>query len=200
MSWDSDYEVGVSSLELIPQAILGDFVVELESCGVRTSSERRPQEIYAGVEWLLPTAVVVFIAQKYVGTLLQEAAKDHYPKIKSALTKLIRKTTGKGRETFIKNISSSANKTSTSDPAVLSVVFAMDKGHRVKFIFEHQIDGDGIEEAVDCLLQLLIEHCSSLPSDRLSQIATGHDLQVHSPIIMRFDASKREWVYWSYFR
>jgi hypothetical protein len=200
MSSDSDFEIGVSSLEIIPEAIVGDFVLEMESCGISTSSERRPQEIYAGVEWLLPTAVVVFIAQKYVGTLLQEAAKDHYPRIKSALSKLIRRTTGKGREIFIKNIASSAHKTSTSEAVVLSVLFAMDSGHHVKFIFEHQLDGDGIEEAVECLLQLLIDHRRDLPTDRLSEIVTCHDVRVHSPVIVRFDPSKREWVHWSYFR
>lgn len=198
MSSDSGFDVGISCLELIPQSIGGDFVAELESYGASISSERRPQTIYAGVEWLLPTAVAVFIAQKYVGTLLQEAAKDHYPGIKSALTKLAKRTTGKGREVFLKNISTPAHKISTPEAVALSVMFPTNTGHIVKFIFEHQLEKDGIEEAVECLLQLLIEHDRDLPNDRLSQIVMAHNKRMHSPVIMRFDASKREWAHWSY--
>jgi hypothetical protein len=196
MSTDSDFEVGISSLELIPHAIIKDFVTELEMCGVSTASERRPQEVSAGVEWLLPTAVVVFIAQKYVGTLLQEAAKDHYPIIKTSLTKLVRRTTGKSRETFIKAIASSPHKIQTSEAVVLSVISPTSTGHSVKFIFEHQIDDDGIEDAVASLVQVLVEHNRDLPNDRLSQTVAGHDAGMHLPVIMRFDASKREWVLW----
>jgi len=197
MPSDITCEVGISSLELIPEAIVCDFVTEMESGGISTSSERRPQQIYAGIEWLLPTAVVVFIAQKYVGTLLQEAAKDHYPTIKAALTKLIRRTTGRSREIFIRNIASSAHKISTSEAVVLSVMSPLETGHSVKFILEHHLDGEDIDEAVVSLFRLLMDHRRDSPNDRLSQIVTDHHLRVYAPVIMRFDASKREWVHWS---
>ncbi len=60
--------------------IATEFAAEARRSGARLHLEEWQQSgVYAGLEWVLPTAVAVFLANQYVGTLLQEAAKDHYP-------------------------------------------------------------------------------------------------------------------------
>lgn len=44
------------------------------AAGLEAISETRDRSVYAGLEWLVPTAIVV--TQKCVGTLLQEAARQ----------------------------------------------------------------------------------------------------------------------------
>ena len=46
---------------------------------------------YAGIEWLMPTFVVVFIAKSYFDGFLKEAGKDHYQLLKTGLAKLSEK-------------------------------------------------------------------------------------------------------------
>ena len=76
---------------------IDDFVRDLDGSGV--SIEHREEELgpFAGMEWLLPTAISVFIAEKYFGTIIQELAKEHYPIIKRALGHLVARTTGSDR-------------------------------------------------------------------------------------------------------
>ncbi|WP_027854161.1 hypothetical protein [Marinobacterium litorale] len=62
---------------------------ELESAGFGLSFTEYPNRPAAALEWLLPTGVVFFMAKKYLETLAEAAAKDHYPAIKSFITEKI---------------------------------------------------------------------------------------------------------------
>jgi hypothetical protein len=196
----ANFDVGVSWLDGVPQEIIDDFAKELEGCGVRTESERRAEEITAGIEWLLPTAVVVFLTHKYVGTLLQEAAKDHYPKIKSALLRLVQRTTGNNREVHIRNIVSACapNKVDSIEAVVLSVMSSVATGHSIKFVFEHRLEGENAEKAVAKLFQLLIQNVVEFPDDVLTELIVQRTVRVHLPIVMYFDPDLGEWVLWSH--
>ena len=57
--------------------------------------EARPQEgAFAGLEWLLPTFIFVFIGKAYFDAFPKEAGKDHYHLLKNALAKLTARWTG----------------------------------------------------------------------------------------------------------
>jgi hypothetical protein len=52
------------------------------------TEEREPSGPFAGLEWLIPTAVIFFIGKAYVDGFVKEIGKDHYNLLKGALKTL----------------------------------------------------------------------------------------------------------------
>ncbi len=48
----------------------------------------------AGLEWLIPTGVILFLAQGYFNGFLNEMGKDHYEVLKAGLKALRRRFSG----------------------------------------------------------------------------------------------------------
>ena len=69
-----------------------DFTDSIQHVGldVKCESVSNPAP-YAGIEWLMPTFVVIFIAKAYFDGFLKEAGKDHYQILKTGLAKLSEK-------------------------------------------------------------------------------------------------------------
>ena len=189
-------DVGISIDPAIEAEIADDFTGEMRSAGVKADAEVRESSVYAGVEWLVPTAIVVFIAQKYIGTLLQEAAKDHYPKVKAALLRLIKKTTGPGREVRVQFLASNPAKLRAADPVVLSLCAPLRTSGSVTFVFEHSITSAFASAAVHELFEILIEHELKYPNDRLTRTPVAVPGSRYTPIIMRFNSVTGQWQCW----
>jgi hypothetical protein len=56
----SQLDVGISIDPAIDLELADDFAGELRSAGLQAEAEVRESSVYAGVEWLVPTAIVVF--------------------------------------------------------------------------------------------------------------------------------------------
>lgn len=106
-----DFDIGVATEGDALGQIGADFDAEAKALGLVVATEHQAApSIVAGIEWVMPTAIALFLGNKYLGTLLQEAAKDHYPLLKSAILKLVRRTTGKDREVTMRVVTTSAAK------------------------------------------------------------------------------------------
>ena len=77
----------ISSNAGYPEAFVDEFIEALEATGLPVA-RRSHGNLFAGVEWLMPTAVVVFIADKLFGTIISEATKDLYNRLKGATAKV----------------------------------------------------------------------------------------------------------------
>src|SRR4051812_10695315 len=87
--------IGVSHTEHLPHESLDEFANAIRHDGLDVKRESRPQDgPDAGLEWLVPTAIVVFITKAYFDAFLKEAGKDPYLLLKKALTKLTERWTG----------------------------------------------------------------------------------------------------------
>ena len=75
---------------------LGDAIKDLEAAGLGCSVEHQDLGPQAFVEWLFPTAVLIWVGEKYFGAMLAEAGKDHYKVLKRGLGRLYDKTLGRG--------------------------------------------------------------------------------------------------------
>lgn len=72
----------------IPHEQFFAFKDAVSASGLDVVVESRPTAgAYAGLEWLIPTAVVFFVAKSYFDGFLKEAGKDHYQLLKSKLSK-----------------------------------------------------------------------------------------------------------------
>lgn len=84
--------IRVVHLEDIPPDNFTEFADSIQCVGLdfKCESVSKPGP-YAGIEWLMPTFVVVFIAKAYFDGFLKEAGKDHYQLLKTWLAKLSEK-------------------------------------------------------------------------------------------------------------
>lgn len=183
----------LSYLDILPPDLAAALAEDLKPAGITVESEARPTAPQASIEWLLPTAVVLFVTQKYLGTLIQEAAKEHYPTIKNALKRLVQRTTGENRIIRLQTIAT-AGKVSSSAPAVFSVYVELRSGARVKFSFEHNLPDEQVTVAVDDLLQVILCYQRG---DHSSILAQAQDVVVSSgwrPIVLFFDPQGHSWV------
>lgn len=87
--------VGILYVNTIPADDFEEFKRVVSSSGANVQIvERDPPGLMAGVEWLLPTFVVGFVASSYFGGFLQEMGKDHYLLLKEQFKKLYVKVAG----------------------------------------------------------------------------------------------------------
>src|SRR5262245_42366134 len=79
----------------IPEALLSDFMqlVAAEKLDLRMES-REEDGPFAVIEWLIPTAVIVYISKSYFDAFLKEMGKDHYALLKAGLRTLCGKLVG----------------------------------------------------------------------------------------------------------
>lgn len=71
------------------------FVEGIAHDGLEVQRIARPAPgPYAGMQWLLPTAVVLFFGKSYFDGFLKEAGKDHYNLLKNATVKLTKEYIG----------------------------------------------------------------------------------------------------------
>ena len=190
-------DVGISIDPAMDLELAEDFAGELWSAGLKAEAEVRESSVYAAIEWLVPTAIVVFIAQKYIGTLLQEAAKDHYPKVKTALLRLVKRTTGPERKVRVRFVTSNPAKLRAADPVVFSICARLRTSGSVTFVFEHSITPSVAPTAVHELFEILIEHELKYPNDRLTRSPAAVPGS-RAPVVMRFNSATARWECWIY--
>lgn len=70
----------------VPDIIASDFKNAVAADGLDLLIEKRESPaIYAGVEWLMPTAIIAYVAKSYFDGFLKEMGKEHYVALKAAL-------------------------------------------------------------------------------------------------------------------
>jgi hypothetical protein len=192
---NESFDVGVLTEGRGLEPLSAALSAELNRIGVNVVIDHRDEpSVMAGIEWLLPTAVVVWFTNKYLGTLLQEAAKDHYPLIRDAILRLVRRTTGPDRELKLTVISSGAGKVKDTDPAALSIWLKREDGSgAVVFRFDQTLSGEALSAAVDGFLALALAHADNsvlsceprfLPDSRWAST------------VMRFNVETGRWESW----
>lgn len=74
--------------EMVPEDVISGLTEAISASGGAPLVEREEKyPMQAGLEWLAPTALVVFIAKPYFESFLTEMGKDHYNLLKKALEK-----------------------------------------------------------------------------------------------------------------
>jgi hypothetical protein len=197
MSTSDDFDIGIATEGDALGGIGRDFCEDARQLDLAVASEHKPTfSVKAGLNWVIPTAVGLFLANEYLGTLLQEAAKDHYPKLKAAVLRLARRTTGTDRKIRLTVLSSSAAKVAERDPATLTVWIVLRDSRRAVFRFDHRLEPDALTLATESLFRLLEEHAAGDPTDFLSQAPTFLAAS-WAPVVLRFQPEKCRWEAWT---
>lgn len=83
-------QIGLSHLEAIPSAIFNEFVQDVASENVELEI-RAHGSVFAGIDWLMPTAIMLFISRAYFDAIFSEMGKDHYKILKRGIKALQRR-------------------------------------------------------------------------------------------------------------
>lgn len=133
--------------------LLAEFSETVAADGLDLRVEQRPStRAMAGVEWLMPTAIMVFVAKSYFDGFLGEMSKDHYHALRKAL-KALGERLSKVSVTRIGTL----GKIAPAQPysAVYSVWFGQEPDHRFKYLIPNDLPSAEAEAAMDVFLVFL---------------------------------------------
>jgi hypothetical protein len=127
---------------------------DLRARGVSVELEAGEDELYASLEWLVPTAIFLFVADKYFGALVQEAAKEHYPHIRAAAKRVVTKVFERFGA-LARVYASPAGKVSTPEVHIVSFLAKDRTGRLVKFLLDDRV---AVDTAIDEIFSILEQH------------------------------------------
>ncbi len=130
--------VGILHVDSLPESLFSDFLAEVEHDSLQVDVESYEQQVYGGIEWLLPTAAAVYITKSYFDGFLGEMGKDHYTLLKKGLGTLWGKLLGPDAPRF--SVIATPGKVSNDRPysLVYSIVAEAAGGYRFKLLFAYR--------------------------------------------------------------
>jgi hypothetical protein len=146
--------IGISYEDRVPEAVFDEFRNMVAAEGLDLEIEARESAgPFAGIEWLIPTAVILFVTQSYFAGFLGEMGKDHYALFKQGV-KGLRKRFNQVKVTVI----GTPGKASAEQPYSLlySICFEGVDGRMFKFLVPSaEYDPANGEKAMDAFLDFL---------------------------------------------
>jgi len=138
---DASYATGIG------YGAIADFENEIAAPGLVFRAERRPKSgPFAGLDWLVPTAVMVLIGKHYFDSFLSEAGKDHYYILKKALTKLGQRFLA--TDTKLVYTKGKAQLDTPKYSLTFSIYGEIQGGLRLKLLVEPDIGPEELEKAI----------------------------------------------------
>jgi hypothetical protein len=150
-------DVGFWYVESLDDPEFATAVDDLRAQGISADLEKREEAVYASLEWVLPTAVVIFVADKYFGTMFEELAKEHYPHIRKALARVIRRVFHRVGGAYLTVVASPPRKRSMPYEHVVSIYSRHRDGWPIKFLVDDSLP---VETSIDEIFALMQRHCS----------------------------------------
>ncbi|MCE1181726.1 MAG: hypothetical protein LWW81_05385 [Rhodocyclales bacterium] len=149
--------VGVQFVAQLPRESIDHFARDINHPGlIYLQDEREDFGIYAGLEWLVPTAVVVYLAKPYFTAFLSEAGKDHYQLLRKALVELAKRYIGAGAPQLrAVSAGGKAKEPSGKYSLVFSVVADLDQATSIKLLIESDLEHAAVEQATEAFLDFI---------------------------------------------
>jgi hypothetical protein len=187
-----NYDIGILYRDDMPEQLVLELAQELRDEDLQVETEKTESGPFAALEWAIPAAIILFLVKSYIDTILKEAAKEHYPIIKSKLAKFSEKVLRIKQQMVVS--SQSPNKVQKNNP--VSGVFAIWSttvdGRPLKFLFYGERDRDYYAYIIDKIFDALIQHIQEYPNDRISKQAIRAPRRSRE-IYLLFDDSAKEW-------
>ena len=150
------FQIAISYEKKIPEQIISHFISDISTPGLDVRSEARELGPNAGVEWYIPTALIIFIGKSYFDSFLKEMGKEHYHLLKKGIISLWKYFFGNKRK-FKFNIVSSKGKASAAPEysIALSLMTDLPGKYRIKYLFKDNLSKDDFEKAIEHLFNFL---------------------------------------------
>jgi hypothetical protein len=157
--------------------VINDFVQLVSAPHLRILLDEREKDgLYAGIEWLLPTAFVFFIFKSYFDGFLSEMGKEHYHLLKNALKILAKRVLGPTGPRLVR-ITSGEGKVSKDDhySLVFSAVAEIGDRKNIKLLIQHDVSQQECEQIMDSFMDFLDNfHNKTLDMKLLEALKNSH--------------------------
>lgn len=149
--------ISVSYIEDILPESFADFSALIHHRSLSYKCESRPRPgPYAGVEWLIPTVVVVFIGKAYFESFLKEAGKDHYHLLKAGLAKLADRFIGANAPATRLIFSDGKVKEDAPKYSLVYSIYAeLEDGISTKLLLQENLSADQCNDALNSFLEFV---------------------------------------------
>ena len=167
---NSNTQIGIGRLSLVPDELLTDFQALLENHSVPHEIQVTEPQIRMSMEDYIPTALVVFLAKPFFDAFLKEAGKDTYVLLKQKLASLFQRA----NELPIISITSAGEKIANPHESsrIVSIYTVSSSGQRLKFLFPKNATEEVYSSLFESLTQLVKEDYDTPEKSRLSLILT----------------------------
>ncbi len=181
-------QLAIVYVETLPASTFDDFLRVVDHEKLALEVESRPEfGPMAGVEWLLPTAVFVYLGKSYFDGFLKEMGKDHYALLKTGLKGLYSALLGPASPKV--QVIGTAGKISKDRPYSLlySVIAEADAGLKFKLLLPQSCTEAEYEATLAAFLGFLDQfYGSTLDEATIARISSvkpmsGTILVRHNP-------------------
>lgn len=182
-------DVAVLHLNTIPESDFDELRNAVEGGSLRFHSESYEPSPQAGVEWLLPTALAVYIAKSYFDGILKEIGKDHYSAFKAGVRPLWARLLGPAAPKMV--VVGTRSKLRKDQPYSLVYSIVAEAGPRLRFklMFPSDLSEMEYEEAVAVFFSFLKDfHGQSLGHSMVSKLQSARVLS--GTVLLVYDQSE----------
>jgi hypothetical protein len=177
----------VSVTANVPQTLFTDLRRVTETADLSFSIETRPGGPYAGLVWLTPTEVLLFLSGAFFASLVGEAAKDVYGELKRVVLGL--------RLVKVEYIGSTPGKQPWGEsPGALTIATNV-LGQPLRFVFGSS--PDTWEAAFEALVEQIQQEREASGEGPLARGLAEVDPRRRWSIIARYDEHVGRWHLWS---
>lgn len=174
-----------------PDELISEETIELNSSGLNIKIQKVENEPFSAFEWVIPTAFGVYILKPFFDSFLSEAGKDFYILLKTALKKVAEK----GKQFNYKLISASQSTQKLSGNYNQSITVSINiqtKNNRlIKLLFDNNLDKDDWDNAIDQILEFVIENYENCPNDRLTKKINSINENEHKTIYGKINSETK---------
>ncbi len=164
----SDFDVALSYRKEIRADVIDEFIQLVSAPSLRLNIDEREKDgPYAGLEWLLPTAVVIFICKSYFDGFLKEMGKEHYHLLKRALKTLAKRVLGPAGPRVARVTSKGKVPQSDHYSLIYSVVADAGGRKRIKLLIQRNVSQRECEEILDAFMDFLDNFHNKTPDIKL---------------------------------
>jgi hypothetical protein len=150
--------------------VFGEIGDDLRAGGAQVVVTRRPPEgPYAFLEWLIPTAVILWMVKPYVQEFSKETGKLHAGALHNGLCKLWSKVFGPKPEITYSIVGTSGKVGSQVFSAAVSVKMTRNDGGDVILLFPSRTSDEDFSLAVERFIELMKKHYARSETDPLTQ-------------------------------
>lgn len=153
-----------------PDELIKEEIETFEDNNLNLEIQKIENEPFCAFEWIIHTVVVAFIFRSYFEGFISEAGKDHYLLLKKGLKKIAEK----GKKTNVKLITATQSGEKLSGTYNQSLAFSLiietKNNRRIKLLFDNDLEKEDWDNAIDELLNFVIENYEKYPNDKLNKL------------------------------
>lgn len=184
--------LALSYSSFIETKIIENFYTSIDEDNLFCLVDKRDETAFAAIEWLMPSAIAVYLFKAYFDGFLNEMGSDHYKKLSKSLNNLWAET----RFVKLLKVSTSENKISKKQP--FSMVFSIHAEYSdylsFKFMFPKKLSENELNISMKNILKLIhLCHMGRLNKHALNKLLQAKPVG-GKVLLLTFDVYNDEFI------